>query len=146
MDNRNEKSGILINWAGDNWATFNASSTSGAIVNVSVVFSDESRTNEEYIEKLIESSKFNCIQQESETSPMDKDSVNINSTMNIADEESGNKKTVESGTNDQENIRFTSAFIGSSSGNINSTMHIADEESGNNKTVESEANDEGNTL
>ncbi|KAI3500288.1 hypothetical protein L1887_36107 [Cichorium endivia] len=77
---------------------------------------------------------------------MDKDSVNINSTIDIADEESGNKKTVESGANDQENIRFTSAFIGSSSGNINSTMHIADEESGNNKTVESEANNQGNPL
>ncbi|KAI3766589.1 hypothetical protein L2E82_16653 [Cichorium intybus] len=121
-----------MDWAGDNWATFNASSTSGAVVNVSVVFSDESRTNEKYIEKLIESSKFDCIQQESETSPMDKDSVNINSTMHIADEESGNNKTVESEANDQ--------------GNINSTMHIADEESGNKKTVESEANDEGNTL
>ncbi|KAI3689225.1 hypothetical protein L2E82_16269 [Cichorium intybus] len=70
---------------------------------------------------------------------MDKDSVNINSTMHIADEESGNNKTVESEANDQ-------AFIGSSSGNINFTMHIADEETGNKKTVESEANDEGNTL
>ncbi|KAI3753144.1 hypothetical protein L2E82_25189 [Cichorium intybus] len=81
----------------------NASTLSGAVVNVSVVFSDQSRTNEEYIEKLIESSKFDCIQQESETSPMDKDSVNINSTMHIADEESGNKKTVESEANDEGN-------------------------------------------
>lgn len=37
------------------------------------------------------------------TSPMDKDSVNIDSTMHIADEESGNKKTVESEGNDQGN-------------------------------------------
>ncbi|KAI3515681.1 hypothetical protein L1887_14584 [Cichorium endivia] len=115
--NRDQSSSLRVftkDWAGDKWA------------------GDKRVVN------------FACRSQRLKTSPMDKDSVNINSTIDIADEESRNNKTVESGANDQENIRFTSAFIGSSSGNINSTMHIADEESRNNKTVESEANDQGN--